>query len=225
MKNCTKFYSKIYLMLLLLLGFGSNQRTQAQIVIAEIGYAPLGIFTNDIGYTKNVITLGANIMKSSTKMIGLTLDYSLNKFDEDEKRFDFFGSGKVAKLTYNSSLIRLNYTRYVFLVGELDVPFQCFLTGGYSLGFETRSVSLNNKDVFTNSEIDELKKDYYGFSNKSYIHMQIVLGVGMQYNFTRNIGLRGELNYGTGFSNTDEVISGSIFPKLSLCYKPDYIFR
>jgi hypothetical protein len=212
-------------MLLLFLGFGSNQKAEAQIVVGELGYSPLGVFTNDIGFNKNVITLGANIINGSHKMIGLTLDYSSNKFDDEEERYNFFGPSKVAKLTYNTSLVRLNYTRYFFLVGELDVPFQCFLTGGYSLGFETRGISLNNKDVFTDNEITELKKDYNGLTNKSFVHMQIVFGAAVQYNFTRNIGLRAELNYGTGFSNTDEVFSASYFPKFSLCYKPDYIFR
>lgn len=225
MKNCNKFYTKLYLMLLLLSGFGSNQKANAQIVVGELGYSPVGVFSNDIGFNKNVITLGANIINGSHKMVGLTLDYSSNKFEDEDYIYRLSGPSKVAKLTYNTSLIRLNYTRYFFLVGELDVPFQCFLTGGYSLGFETRGASLNNKDDFTESEISSFKSDYYGLTNQSFVHMQIILGAAVQFNFTRNIGLRAELNYGTGFSNTEEILSASYFPKFSLCYKPDYIFR
>lgn len=194
----------------------------AQFTELELGYSPFATsITNFAESSLNqVFTLGYSVHTPMNRMNSLTLSYVSGSNDNAFVMIDEEYGGldlTAASQTFNA--VRIAFTRSGFVIGGFDLPFDWYCSYGASYMFESSTYSVLFRDNYTSEALKNAEEP------QKVSHLEFLIGTGFQYNFTRNIGLRAEMQvgYGTCFGST-RGLSASAFPKLSLCIKPDKLF-
>lgn len=204
----------ILMAVLLLFLFGQNLK--AQFVAFELGYSPIAsVLTSDFQNNLDVFTIGVHHYISKEKVNYFSLDYGFGSSDyttylgAKDYRDDNY-----ANVNYKSSIIKVNFSRYRFLVGGLDKPFQWYGLSGFSFFRDYLKGEVYEKEKYFEEDVKEIENGVNVF------HFNIMIGTGFQYNLNRQIGIRTDFNLGYGITNGYGV-SAFVLPKISLCYKPD----